>query len=395
MKYDFDNPPDRRGTHSLKWDVEPDELPLWVADMDFSVAPEIVDAVKKRAAHGIYGYAVVPDEWYSAISGWWRTRHGFDIEKEWLCFCTGVIPAVTSAVKRLTAAGDGVVLQTPVYDIFFHSVENAGRRVVESPLRYDNGAYSIDFADLEQKLSDKTVTMMILCNPHNPTGLIFSADELKKIGALCKKHGVVVLSDEIHCDITEPGYDYTPFASVSGECRDNCVMTVAASKAFNLAGLQAAAVVVPDSELRRKVVRALNADEVAEPNCFGAEATIAAFTRGGDWLDEMRAYVAENVRIATDYINKNIPEIMVVTRHATYLMWLDCSGITPDATELCAFIRKRTGLFVTAGEQYRGNGKAFIRVNVACPRSRLFDALDRLTRGVKGYKTKTVKKRRA
>ena len=312
MKYDFDAPTSRRNTNSLKWDIGENELPMWVADMDFRTAPAVVAAVEKRAKEGIFGYTVLPDEWYTTISDWWESRHGMAIPREWLIFCTGVVPAISSIVKRVTNVGDRVVLLTPVYDIFFHSVENAGRAVLESRLVRDGtGAYRIDFADLEKKLAEPLATMMILCNPHNPVGRIWTKEELAKIGALCRAHGVVLLSDEIHCDLTDPGKNYVPFASVSVECRDLSVTCLSASKAFNIAGLQSAAVAVPNPRLREKVERGLNSDEVAEPNCFAPIATAAAFREGGAWLDALREYLAENKRIATEFIKENIPEIRV------------------------------------------------------------------------------------
>lgn len=383
MKYNFDELTDRRNTNSLKWDVGENELPMWVADMDFKTAPEVIDAVIARAKSGIYGYQIVPDEWYKAVAGWWTKRHNFEVEEEWLCFCTGVIPAVTSAVKRITNVGDNVVVQTPVYDIFFHSVENTGRHVLENKLSYDGEKYSIDFADLEAKLSDPLTTMLILCNPHNPAGKVWAGEELVKIGALCKKYGVTVLSDEIHCDLTEPNVGYTPFASASEECKSISVTCVAASKAFNLAGLQSAAVIIPDEWLRNKIVRGLNSDEVAEPNAFAIAATIAAFTKGGEWLDELREYISENRRTAAKFIERELPELKVIGQDATYLMWIDCSAVTYDAEKLCDNIRKKTGLFITAGNQYRGNGHFFVRINVACPRVRLLDGLARFKEGVK------------
>lgn len=385
MKYCFDTPIDRSGTDSLKWDVKDNELPMWVADMDFETAPAIREAVMKRAAHGIYGYTLIPDAWYDAITGWWAERHGFLIDRDWLCFCTGVIPAISSAVKRVTNIGDRVALLTPVYDIFYHSVENAGRTVLESRLNYRGGEYEIDFCDLEKKLSDPLCTMMILCNPHNPVGKIWTSDELADIGELCRRYGVTVLSDEIHCDLTDPGYSYTPFASVSDDCRENSITCVAASKAFNLAGLQSAAVIIPDEMLRNKVVRGLNSDEVAEPNCFGAVATATAFGECGDWLDSLREYLAENKRAAFEFIGENLPDITPVMQNATYLLWLDCGKLTNDAEKLASFIREKTGLYISAGNKYRGNGSLFLRINVACPREYVMRGMKLLKTGVERF----------
>lgn len=382
MTYDFDRPLDRRGTHATKWDVGPGELPMWIADMDFPTAPEIQASILERAAHGAYGYTDVPEEWYGAISGWWQTRHNFPMEKDWLIFSTGVVPTISSVVRKLTTPGEKVLTMTPVYDIFFHSIENNGRNVLESPLSYENGVYHICWADLEAKLADPQTTLMILCNPHNPVGAIWNRETLGRIGTLCRKHHVVVLSDEIHCDLTDPGYDYTPFASVSEDCRQNSITCIAPTKTFNLAGLQTSAAVVPDPVLRHKVWRALNTDEVAEPNCFATEAAIAAFTRGGPWLDALRTYLAENKRLARAYLGKALPQLRPVPSHGTYLLWLDCGSVTEDAQSLSALLRKKTGLILSPGNVYRGNGARFLRMNLACPRSRMMDGLQRLKRGI-------------
>lgn len=378
MSYDFNTETDRRGTNSMKWDVGEGELPMWVADMDFPTAPEIQEAIRKRAAHGIFGYSVIPDEWYNAYIGWWEKRHQFRMEKDWLLFCTGVVPAISSMVRKLTTVGENILVQTPVYNIFFNSIVNNGRNVVESPLKYDGKAYWIDFDNLEQKLSDPQVSMMILCNPHNPVGRIWSREELERIGELCWKYHVTVISDEIHCDLTSPESSYIPFASVSEKCRNNSVTCIAPTKAFNLAGLQTAAVSVPEENLRHKVWRGLNTDEVAEPNSFAVEAAIAAFKEGEPWLNELRAYIQENKKFAEEFLQKELPQIKIVPSQATYLLWLDCREVTGCASELAAYLRKHTGLYLLAGDQYGKSGQFFLRMNAACPRSRLEDGLKRL-----------------
>lgn len=394
MDYDFDKPVDRSGTDSMKWSVGSGELPMWVADMDFETAPCIAEAVKKRASRGVFGYTLVPDEWYDSIAGWWKRRHGWDIKKESLIFCTGVVPAISCLVKRFSCVGDKILTLTPVYDIFFHSIENAGRTVCECPLDYRDGEYSINFSDLEAKLSDPLTTMMILCNPHNPIGKIWSREQLAGIGALCKKHGVIVISDEIHCDLTAPGKKYVPFASVSEDCADNSVICLSASKAFNIAGLQSAAVVVCNESMRNRAERGLNSDELAEPNCFAAIATAAAFGDEGErWLDSLREYLNANKRFASDYIRKEIPLVRTVEQDATYLMWLDCSAFCDDAEITAEFIRERTGLYLSSGNRYRGNGNVFLRMNVACRRELLKSGLEKLRKGVVSFvKEKTDKK---
>lgn len=385
MPYDFDKSVDRRNTHSLKWDVKENELPMWVADMDFQTAPEILAAIQKRAAHGVFGYSIVPEEWYQAYTGWWGRRHGFSMEKDWLIFCTGVVPAISSMVRKLTTVGENVLIQTPVYHIFFNSIVNNGRNVVESPLRYDGNIWQMDFEDLERKLSDPQTTLMILCNPHNPVGRIWSREELGQVGELCRKYQVTVISDEIHCDLTAPGQEYVPFASVSESCRNNSITCIAPTKAFNLAGLQTAAVAVPDPNLWHKVWRGLNTDEVAEPNSFAVEAAVAAFTEGEAWLDALRAYIQENKNFVEDYLKKEVPQIRPVSSQATYLMWLDCRNMQGCAAEFTQYLKEHTGLYLSEGRQYGESGSSFIRMNIACPKSRLEDGLKRLAEGARGY----------
>ena len=383
MGYDFDTPVDRRGSDSMKWNVGEHELPMWVADMDFKAAPEILAAIEQRAAHGVFGYTEVTDAWYQAYIDWWRIRHGFAMQKEWLIFCTGVVPAISAIVRKLTTPAEKVVIQTPAYNIFFNSILNNGRQVLESPLAYEGGSYHIDFAELERALSDPQTTLMILCNPHNPTGNIWDKETLAHIGELCAKHHVVVLSDEIHCDLTDPGCEYIPFASASEVCRENSITCIAPTKAFNLAGLQTAAVSVPNPVLRHKVWRGLNTDEVAEPNAFAVPAAVAAFAKGAPWLDALRTYIADNKALVAEFLKDELPQIHLVPSQATYLLWLDCSAVAGGGTdELAKTLRERTGLYLSAGSQFGGNGAQFLRMNIACPRPVLQDGLERLKRGM-------------
>ncbi len=385
MAYDFDKVIDRRNTNSLKWDVKENELPMWVADMDFETAPEIREAIRKRARFGVFGYQIMPDQWYEAYIGWWSSRHAYRMEKDWLMFCTGVIPAVSSAVRKLTTPAEKVLIQTPVYNIFFNSILNNGREVLENPLKYEDGKYEMDFADLEKKLADPQTSLMILCNPQNPAGRIWSREELARVGELCAKHHVTVISDEIHCDLTALGMGYVPFASASEICRDISVTCIAPTKTFNLAGLQTAAVCVPDPFLRHKVWRGLNTDEVAEPNSFAVDAAVAAFTKGGPWLDELREYIFLNEQAVAEFLAEELPQVKLARHEATYLLWLDCAQVTQDSEELASFLREKTGLFVTAGAHYGDAGKQFLRVNIACPRETVRDGLERLKRGIGFY----------
>lgn len=385
-RYNFDEMIDRRKTDSLKWDIPEGQLPMWVADMDFKTAPEIMDAIKEKADEGAFGYTIVPDRWYDAYKMWWKERHDFTIESEWLMFCTGVIPALSSIVRKMTTVGEKILVQTPVYNIFFNSIVNNGRYIVENPLINDENCYHINFEELERKLSDTQTTMMILCNPHNPVGKIWSKEELERIGELCYKYGVIVVSDEIHCDITTPGKGYIPFASASDKCRDISISCVAPTKAFNMAGLQTSAIIVPNERMRAKVNRGINTDEVAEPNYFAIQAAVAAFTKGGEWLDELRTYIYENKMTVKKYIDENLKDVKTEVTDATYLMWIDCRNITDDSKRLAAFIRKNTGLYVSAGEQYGKAGEGYIRMNVACCREALNDGLERFKNGINMYR---------
>ncbi len=387
MKYDFDTVINRRGTDSVKWKVGGNELPMWVADMDFQAAPEILAAMQRVLNHGIFGYTDIPDQWYTTIMDWWQTRHGLKIDRDWLVFCTGVIPAISSTVRKFTSPGENVLIQTPVYNMFFNSIVNNGRNILENPLLYDEetASYRIDWDDLEQKLANPQTTLMLLCNPHNPIGKIWERETLIRIGELCAAYHVIVLSDEIHCDLTEPGRDYIPFASLSETCRMNSITCISPTKAFNLAGVQSAAVIVPDPFLRHRIWRALNTDEVAEANSFSAAISIAAFSEGGPWLDELNIYLAASRALVDAYIKTEIPQIQMVPSEATYLLWLDCQKVSEGRENIAKFIRRETGLFLSDGAIYGKSGQGFLRMNIACPRCVVEDGLKRLNTGVTAY----------
>lgn len=383
MEFNFDTLVNRRGTNSLKWDTTAEnELPMWVADMDFAAAPCIAETIAKRLENGVFGYSVIPDDWYYAYMGWWRKRHGFEMRKDRLAFCSGVIPAISSAVRAYTVPAENVLVLTPVYNIFFNSIVNNGRNVIECPLEKMWGEYKINFSDLERKLADPQTTMMILCNPHNPSGKVWDMDTLEKIGLLCQKYGVVVVSDEIHCDLTNPGISYIPFASVSSVCRDISITCLSPTKSFNIAGLQTAAVYAANEKLFNRINRALNTDEIAEPNCFAVDATIAAYTQGGQWLDALRNYIYGNKTEVVSFIGRNIPSLSVAVNDSTYLLWIDVSRFGMRSDVFSDSVRKNCGLYLSAGTQYRGDGSDYVRMNVACPRSVLKDGLTRLLKAV-------------
>lgn len=386
MSFDFDRLTDRSGTYSYKWDVAEGELPMWVADMDFEVADPIKKAIVGRAEHGIFGYSATPCEFFEAISAYWGRRHGYTIPTEHMIYSNGVVAAISSMVRKLTTPAENVLIQAPVYNIFYNSILNNGRNVLSSDLVYDGHGYSIDFEDLEEKLSRPQTSLMILCNPHNPVGRIWTREELERIGDLCHKHGVTVISDEIHCDITAPGESYVPFASVSDICRDISLTCIAASKTFNIAGLQSACVFSANPILRHKAWRGINTDEVGEPNAFSMLANIAAYTECDGWVDAMLDYVFENKRIAVDYINSEIDGLKAEYSLATYLLWIDISELSDDSVEFCEKLREYTGLYLSDGAEYGECGRTFVRMNLATQRARIMDGLERLRRGCETYR---------
>lgn len=386
MKYDFDALPPRRGTDSIKWNVRENELPMWIADMDFAVAPPIQKAILERASHPVYGYSDIQEEWYQAYIDFFRDRHSFEIQKDWLIFSTGVVPTISSSVRKLTSSGDEVVLLTPVYNIFYNSIRNNLRFAKEVPLRYFANSYSIDFPLLEEALSSEKAKLLILCNPQNPIGKIWSEEELSEIGRLCKKHHVIVLSDEIHGEVTKPGVSYVPFLSVNETNKEIGFAAISVTKAFNIAGIHTSAIIIPNKELRAKVVRQLNTDECAEPNVFAIPASVAALHDSQDWLDEMREYVERNKEYVYGFLEKNIPSFVAIKQEATYLMWIDISKLTIDDKAFSSFAREKTGLFLTPGSTYGKGGEGFLRMNVATSLSNVKDACLRLLKAISYFR---------
>ncbi|MBR4496579.1 MAG: pyridoxal phosphate-dependent aminotransferase [Acholeplasmatales bacterium] len=374
MKYDFDFETQRKNTNSLKWDEVDSKYPLWVADMDFKTAPEITEGYLKRIKEGIFGYNVLNDKFYDSYIDWWDKYHHFKMEKDWIIFSTGVVPSISSAVRSLTKIGDNVVILTPVYNIFFNSIRNNKRIILESPLKYENYQYEIDFDDLEQKLSLEKTSLLIFCNPHNPIGKIWTKDELIKVGNLCKKHNVTVISDEIHCDIVRPGYEYIPFASVSDINKDISVTLIAPTKCFNLAGMQTSAAVVANKKIKALFERGLNTDECAEGNTLAVITPELAFLKGRPWLNEMNEYVFNNRDIVKEYIEKNLEGLHVIDGNATYLAWVDLNGINSKA--LRDFIYKEVDVYLADGLAYGKTGEGFLRINLATTKKRILEALE-------------------
>lgn len=385
MKYDFDEPVPRRGTNSYKWDTVKDEdvLPMWVADMDFRTAPAIVGALQKRVEHGIFGYTKVPPAYYEAVINWFRRRHAWLIEKEWIVYTTGVVPAISAIVKALTVPGDRVLVQTPVYNCFFSSIRNNGCEAVANPLIYANGTYRIDYDDLERKAADPKVKLLLLCNPHNPVGRVWTRQELRRIGEICIRNRVLVVADEIHCEMVFSGHVYIPFASISEDFREHSVTCISPSKAFNLAGLQIANIVAADTDIRMKIDKAININEVCDVNPFGVEALIAAYNRGEDWLEELKHYLSVNYNYLRAYFDEYLPEFPVVMLEGTYLVWVDCRGVGLSSREIADILLEKEKVRVNPGSLYGEAGEGFIRLNIACPREKLIEGLNRLKRGLK------------
>ncbi len=379
MKYNFDELINRRGTNSYKWDGTTDEtvLPLWVADMDFRAAPPIIEALQKRVEHGIFGYVRVPDEYYKAVTDWFARRHQWQIKKEWMIYTSGVVPAMSAVIKALTVPGDKVLVQTPVYNCFFSSVRNNGCEMVNSPLIRKDNSYVMDFAALEQQAADPRVKVMLLCNPHNPAGRVWTREELTRVGEICIRNGVTVVSDEIHCELVFPEYKYTPFTSISEEFLQHSITCISPSKSFNIAGLQIANIVAVDAEVRAKIDKAININEVCDVNPFGVIATIAAYNESEEWLIQLIDYLKQNYIYLCDYCNLYLPDFPITKLEGTYLAWMDCSKLGCSSEELEHRLMEEAHIWLNAGTMYGEVGEGFMRWNLACPRSTLIEALER------------------
>ncbi len=382
--YNFDDIAKREGVSSLKWMYE-DVLPMWVADMDFDTLPEVKEAIKKRADLGALGYTNTPKSYFEAFRDFWIRRHHYDFKTEWMIFSTGVVPAISSIVRKLTKVGERVMVMTPTYNIFFNSILNNNREVAQTVLEYDGTDYKINWKDFEARIQNN-VRMLILCNPQNPVGKIWSKGELERIGRICAENKVVVLSDEIHCDIVTPGKEYIPFASVNDICRDISVTCISASKCFNLAGLQGACVVVPNERIRKLVERGLNTDEVAEGNAFVYSGFEAALNKGDEWLKEMNAYVFNNKKYLKLFLQEKLRDLDYHFGDATYLAWIDVSKVCEDGNELCEYLKDNAKVYFSYGEEYGAPFKGFIRINLATSLDNVKEGLNRLLEGIKKYK---------
>lgn len=384
MNYNFDEIIPRHNTSCVKYDLlnhyfgSADLIPLWVADMDFKTPDFVVNAVKERASHEIYGYSIRPPSYDEAIINWFKRRHHWEINKEWMAFSPGVVPAMNMIVMGFTEPGDEIIVQPPVYFPFFSAVENNNRKLVHNQLLYKNGRYFFDFDDLEANITVRT-KMLLLCNPHNPVGRAWTKDELSQLASICLKHNILILSDEIHCDLALPPHKHVPTATLSEAIANQTITTVAPSKTFNLAGMATSSVIISNPELKKKYDKILDQVHVGMGNLFGNVATEAAYTHGDEWLDQMLDYVKDNCRFVIDYLETFLPQIKPIPLEATYLLWLDCRnlGFGSDK-ELKEFMTKKAGLAMSEGASFGPGGEGFMRMNLACPRAVLVKALEQL-----------------
>lgn len=389
MKYNFDEVRNRLNTNCIKWDgleevfgiVDKDILPLWVADMDFKAPKCVLEAIMNRAEHGIFGYAGGYDTYYDAVIHWMKHRHNWNIKKEWIVFTPGVVTALNILVKALTNPNDKVIIQSPVYPPFFKAVKNNGCDVVSNPLKFDGRKYVMDFHDLEKKIDDR-VKLMFLCSPHNPVGRVWSEEELKRLGDICIKNNIILVSDEIHADLVLKGHEHRPFPSISEEFAQNTIVCTAPSKTFNIAGLQMSNIIIPNEKIRNKFLNERESCGISRPNVFGIEALKAAYEHGEEWLDDLLVYIEENLKFLTKYIEENIPKAKVIQPEATYLVWLDLRELGLNKNDLENLIHSKGKLLLNQGYTYGEEGEGFVRINIACPRSVLKEGLSRLKKAV-------------
>lgn len=377
MKYNFDELIERRGTNCVKWDESPspEVIPLWVADMDFRVAPAIQKALQQRVEHGVFGYNIVPESYYEAVISWFHRRHQWDIQHSWILYTTAVVPAMSCVIKALTMPGEKVLILSPAYNCFFSSIKNNGCEVLESPLKAVDDTFEVDFDDFESKCADEKTTLFLLCNPHNPSGRVWTKEELQRMYDICKRHGVKVASDEIHCELIMPGHEFVPFGTIT----DDGVVMNSPSKNFNTAGLQIANIICSHPSWRRRIDRAININEVCDVNPFGIVALQAAYNESEDWIDELNQYLWGNYQLLCDFIGENIPQWKVCRLEGTYLPWVDISAMGITSQELCDQLLAEAKVWINPGTMYGPQtGEGYVRFNIAIQRSRLLDALQRI-----------------
>jgi len=391
MNSKFDTQIDRRNTHCVKWDStkkqfgRDDIIPMWVADMDFATLPEVVNSIKERADHGIFGYTIRPDDLDNAIVNWVSKKHGWNINKDWIVYTPGVVTALNLSVFALTQPEDSIIIQPPVYPPFLYLAKNQNRTMLINQLINDNNHYYMDFEDLEKKMASGA-KMMVLCSPHNPVGRVWSREELSKVIELCLKYNVLLISDEIHSDLIYPSYNHIPIASLSKEIEQHSVTCIAPSKTFNVPGLMLSATIIPNEELRKKLYKVINQFAIGSTNIFGMVAAQAAYTHGEKWLTQLIEYLNGNLDYLKSYIGEHIPEIKIVEPQGTYLVWVDCRGLGMEPHALNDFMLNQARIRLNNGADFGPGGEGFMRMNIACPRSTLEEALNRLRKAIKELK---------
>lgn len=389
--YDFDRIIDRRNTSSVKWDLADDLfhgknlIPMWVADMDFLSPPVVIEALCERARHGIFGYTAATDNYYEAVIGWMKKRHGWDIHREWIHFSPGVVPALSLILQTFTRPGDEVIIQPPVYYPFMRVVKNSGCHIVNNPLRCENGRYYMDFEDLERKTARGRVRAVILCSPHNPVGRVWTVDELRSFREICDKRNILMISDEIHGDLMLPGNVFVPLDSLDNEAAQNVITCTSPSKTFNLAGLQTSNIIIPSGAFSGQYRITLERNGIQGPSSFGAVACEAAYNGGDGWLLELLAYLAKNLDFLHEFLAERIPRVRITEPGGTYLVWLDFRAILPDPDELMTVLVRDAKIALDPGTLFGKEGAGFMRINIGCPRSTLATALERIAAALESY----------
>lgn len=391
-RYNFDEIVDRKNTCSAKWDgtdklfQKENLLSMWVADMDFLSPRPIIEAIIRRAKHGVFGYTFLSSQYYEAVINWFRRRHNWTLDKSWIYYAPGVLPGISFSVQAFSNPGDKIIVQNPIYTPFYHIIKNTDRKRLLNPLKLSNGRYEMDFKDLKAKARHPRAKLMILCNPHNPTGRVWTKEELTALGEICLENQILVIADEIHCDLIYPGYKYTPFASISSEFAQNSITCNSPSKTFNLPSLKIANVIIKNPELRTKFSKIRQIHHITAPNCFASAVVEAAYNECEDWVDELMLYITENLEFLKNFIKENIPEVKVIEPEGTYLVWLDFRELGFGRKELNKILFDKAKVALWEGYLFGKGGKGFERINIACPRSILKEGLNRIATAIKDSK---------
>ena len=388
MSYNFDEVVERRGTNCIKYDRleqfcgNAEALPMWVADTDFRVPDFIMEAIRERAGHEVLAYSFRPESYHQSIVDWMKKRHDWEIQREWISFSPGVVPAITMLIMALTHEDDKVIVQPPVYFPFFTCVKGSGRKMVENPLKLVNGRYYFDFEDLKAKIDDQT-KMLLLSSPHNPGGMVWTREELAELGRICKEKGVIIVSDEIHSDLIYPGHKHVPLPSISEELAEITVVCMAPNKTFNIAGLSSAFLVIPQKKMRVRYERLLNVLHVHGGNIFGTVATEAAYTQGEVWLGELMEYLQGNLNYLNEFMEEHLPKVKVVQPESTFLVWMDFSEYGLSEKEMKEVLVNQAGVALNVGSTFGTGGEGFFRMNIGCPRSILQEGLERIEKALR------------